>query len=271
MSATELRLISWNIAGRVKTNPQQMAALKARGPDLLALQEVRLNALGRIEPLLAAMGLPHSIESVHLAAERGMRYGEIIASRWPLKLLPAILEGFDYPERVLSALVDTPWGSVTLHTVHVIPGVGNCWKKVEMFERIYSSLHASGGPRILCGDFNSPQQETPEGRVITWGEEIRSNGNVEIAAGYERWDAGERSILQGLADFDLLDVFRALNGYGGDAYSWAQRTKYRVTKRRFDHVFASRALNATECRYLTDLAEAGLSDHAAIEAVFRPS
>ena len=28
MSATELRLISWNIAGRVKTNPQQMAALR---------------------------------------------------------------------------------------------------------------------------------------------------------------------------------------------------------------------------------------------------
>ena len=271
MSPTALRLISWNIAGKVKANPEQVAALETRSPDLLALQEVRLNALRRLEPLLVAVGLPHVTESVHLASERGFTYGEIIASRWPLQQIPGPGEPNRFPERVLSASVDTPCGPLELHTAHIVPGVSNGYKKIEMFEAIYRRLaHHPNVLRILCGDFNTPQAETSEGRVITWGEKIRSDGRIEIVAGYERWDAGERSVLQGLAPFDLPDVFRALNGYGVEAYSWVHKTKYGVTKRRFDHVFASQSLNPVECRYLTDLVDAGLSDHAAIEALFSP-
>jgi endonuclease/exonuclease/phosphatase family metal-dependent hydrolase len=36
----------------------------------------------------------------------------------------------------------------------------------------------------------------------------------------------------------------------------------------FDHIFASVPLNTIACEYLTAWREAGLSDHAAIEAVF---
>ncbi|MGC9469817.1 MAG: endonuclease/exonuclease/phosphatase family protein [Anaerolineae bacterium] len=272
MVPREFRLISWNIAGKVGKNPQQMAALAERQPDLLALQEVRLNALTRIKPRLADMALPHLIESVHLATKYDRRYGEVIASRWPLQEVHFTDKNAPFPERVISVSVDTPWGSIELHTAHIVPGVSNGYRKIGMFEDIYVRLaHHPQLPRILCGDFNTPQGETPEGRVITWGEEIRSDGRIAISRGDERWDAGERSILQGLAPFDLPDVFRALNGYEVEAYSWFHKTKYGVTKRRFDHVFASQALNAVECRYLTHLVEDGLSDHAAIEAVFQPS
>jgi len=41
--------------------------------------------------------------------------------------------------------------------------------------------------------------------------------------------------------------------------------------RRFDHVFASRDLNAVRCQYLHSLREAGLSDHSAIEVDFEPA
>jgi exonuclease III len=68
----------------------------------------------------------------------------------------------------------------------------------------------------------------------------------------------------------MSDVFRKLNGYQVEAYSWFSTRKTHPTHRRFDHVFASDALNPTDCRYLTDFAEADLSDHAPIEAIFHP-
>jgi exonuclease III len=272
MAPTDLRLISWNIAGKVKANPEQMASLQSHEPDLLALQEVRLNALRRIKPKLVAMGLPHVVESVQLASEIGRRYGEVIASRWPLRQIKGTDESTPFPERLISTEVETPWGPVELHTAHIVPGVSNGWKKIDLFEGIYRRLaRHSDIPRILCGDFNSPQHETPEGRIITWGEKIKSTGEVTIIPLRARWDAGERSVLQGLAAFDMPDVFRALNGYEAEAYSWFHTTKHRTTKRRFDHIFASQALNAVECRYLTHLVDDGLSDHAAIEALFHPS
>jgi len=56
--------------------------------------------------------------------------------------------------------------------------------------------------------------------------------------------------------------------YEVDACSWVVRRKGLVRRRRFDHVFASEWLKATSCEYVTAWREAGLSDHAAIEAVF---
>jgi len=140
-----------------------------------------------------------------------------------------------------------------------------------MFEGIYRRLaHHSDVVRILCGDFNAPQDETADGRVITWAETVAPDGSVVLLPKYRRSDAGERSILEGLAPFGMYHVFRGLNGYQVKAFSWVHRTKYGVTQRRFDHIFAPHSLNATRCEYLIGLVEAGLSDHAAIEACFQP-
>jgi len=139
-----------------------------------------------------------------------------------------------------------------------------------MFEGVYRRLaYQSDIPRILCGDFNSPQQETTDGQLVTWGEKLEKNG--EISGGEGRWAVGERSVLKGLAEYDLPDIFRLLNGYQIQEYSWFMRFKGRIAaKRRFDHIFASKSLNAVECQYLGEVVEQKLSDHAAIEAVFEP-
>ncbi|MGC9347876.1 MAG: endonuclease/exonuclease/phosphatase family protein [Anaerolineae bacterium] len=242
-----------------------------RSPDFVALQEVRLNALANVLPRLDAMGLSHAIETVHQASDLGRTYGEVIASRWPLRQIPATDDRTPYPERVLAALLDTPCCELELLTAHIVPGSRQGIKEIEMFEGIYRRLaHHANTPRILCGDFNAPQAETREGRIIAWGEKTKSNGEIVITRDEGRWDAAERSILQGLAAFDMPDVFRKLNGYEVEAYSWFSTRKTQPTHRRFDHIFASEALNPIVCRYLTDLAEAGLSDHAPIEAIFRP-
>lgn len=110
MKDAAFRLVSWNIGGRVKKNPEQAEALADRQPDVVALQEVRLNALKRFEKLLPELDLPHVVESVHLAAEYDRVYGELIASRWPIKRIPATDAQTPYPERVLSARIDSPGG-----------------------------------------------------------------------------------------------------------------------------------------------------------------
>ena len=271
MMGNSFRLVSWNIGGRVRVNHQQAEVLKDRRVDIVTLQEVGVNALKNFQKMFPEFDLPYMEESVHLADEHGRRYGELIASQWPLGRIPAILPETLFPERVLSVVIDSPWGEIELHTTHIVPG-SNGWKKIEMFEGIYRRLACqSDKPRILCGDFNSPQSETTDGRIITWGQRVKKDGGIVVKRGHERWDAGERSVLEGLAEYDLPDVFRGLNGYEVKAFSWFSKRKEKVTRRRFDHIFASSVLNAVECQYLGNVVERKLSDHAAIEAVFEPN
>jgi exonuclease III len=82
------------------------------------------------------------------------------------------------------------------------------------------------------------------------------------------WDAGERRVLTGLAEYDLIDVYRSLHGYSATNSSWILRRGSREIGRRFDHVFASRALAPASCAYLHDLRTCGLSDHAPVEVTF---
>ena len=269
MIVNSFRLVSWNIEGRVSANRQQAEVLKDRRVDIVALQEVRVNALKNFQKMFPKFDLPYMKESVHLADEHGRRYGELIASRWPLRRIPAILPETLFPERVLSVVVDSPWGKIELHTAHIVPGSSNGWKKIEMFEAIEGHLaRQSNRPRILCGDFNSPQLEMTDGQIVTWGQRVRKDNIIVVKRGRKRWDAGERSVLEGLAKYDLPDVFRSLYGYEVEAFSWFSKNKGKVTQRRFDHIFASSALNAVKCQYLVEVVEQRLSDHAAVEAVF---
>lgn len=273
MSGNRFRLVSWNIGGRVRANRRQAEVLKSCNADVVALQEVRVSSMRNFERILPELGLPYMEETTHLAEQYDRRYGVLFASRWPLKRISSIETKVPYPERVLSVMIDSPWGELELHTAHIVPGSSRGWKKIEMFEGIYQCLaHYSDNLRILCGDFNAPQAETSNGRIITWGQNMRAGGEIEIYKGYERWDSGERSVLEDLAEYDLADVFRRLNGYNVEGYSWFMKRKGEVTvKRRFDHIFASRALRAVECRYLEHVVKQDLSDHAAIEAVFEPN
>lgn len=269
MSSDQLRLISWNVAGKAWCLPDQVAALAARNPDIVALQEVRPSTAPRLVEALRDAGLPYALESATRARVHDRRYGVLLASRWPLTPLPEM--DIPYQERALSAVAATPWGAVELHTAHIPPGEGNGWKKIETFEGIYARLAgASDRPRILCGDFNSPKHETADGRLITWGQRVLPDGRVILHRGETRWDQGERCVLEGLRAFDLPDVFRSVRGYGVDAWSWRFLGRGRKTGRRFDHVFASAALRPIACDYLHDLRRQGLSDHAPIEAVFAP-
>jgi exonuclease III len=264
-----MRLISWNVAGRVKDCDKQIEALISRKPDIVALQEVRKSTVSKLREGLSNIGLEYAQDSIELAIKHNRPYGELIACRWSIKRLSGIEKTIPFPERVLSVMVFSPGGEIEFHTAHIPPGASNGWIKIETFEGIYKHLAChSELPRILCGDFNSPQAEKPDGRVVTWGEREKKNGEILVKRGQERWDSGERSVIEGLSEFDLSDIYRQLNGYSVQEYSWFMKRKEKLVNRRFDHIFASGKLNAVKCSYIKGVYETGLSDHAAIEADF---
>src|SRR5262249_13879282 len=139
-----------------------------------------------------------------------------------------------------------------------------------------------GRRRILCGDFNTPRLELDDGRIVTWGQILSTSGEIRMGRKWksppdqperppDRWDRAERAILEGLAEFDLPDVYRLLNGKAAGDYSWYWRAKGKRIGRRFDHVFASRQLNPVMCQYVHEWRESGMSDHSAIEVLFNPA
>jgi endonuclease/exonuclease/phosphatase family metal-dependent hydrolase len=258
-----MKLLSWNVAHRVRIVGAQIAEITTLQPDIVALQEVIASTRTILRNGLVSAGLPHVIDSFELALDAGVltgprQFGEMIACRWPLRPLAPTDFDVPWPERVLSTLISAPLGTIELHTTHIPPGSTNGWIKVFTLEGIFRCLAIkSNTHRILCGDFNTPKQETLEGNVVTWGT---------IRGRKKRWDAAERYVLKCLPEYDLGDVYRNLNGYGVTDYSHYSRGR----GRRYDHVFASQSLCPTECRYLRSMLDARLSDHAAIEVIFQP-
>jgi exonuclease III len=230
-------------------------------PDLVCLQEVRPSTRGPWAAALAEAGLVRALDSAEFRNAR--RLFNLTAARWPLIELPAIPA--PHPERVLSCVVETPHGLLDLHNAHVPPAQSRGFTKVETCEAIHYRLaRPSDRHRVLCGDLNTPREETSDGEVITF-----AGNHPEFL---ERWDAAERGVLEGLAEWDLADQFRALNGWERRDVSWVFHTRsYRKAGFRLDHVLASASLNTAYCDYQHGWREAGLSDHSAIEAVFAPT
>lgn len=260
-----MHFLSWNVAGRKGKLGQQARAIAERRPDVLALQEIRRETLPIWKTKLQEMGLSHLAHSEALLHSR--RYFNVIASQWELSELPPLPnpepEEEFHPERYVGAVVGSPFGPLEVHNAHLPPGSTRGLIKVRMFEALWILLSRdSERPRVLCGDFNTPQSEDESGEVLTWAD--------RHPAHRKRWDCAERKILCGLADWDLPDLFRQLNGYGPREASWVLKRHGHVTPRRFDHIFASGSLKAKSCEYIHEWRMEGLSDHSAIEAEFAP-
>ena len=107
---------------------------------------------------------------------------------------------------------------------------------------------------------------------MTWGQDEGPNGRGTPPPGADAWDSGARSVLEGLATYDLRDVCRALHP-SAEAFSWYWRGGGRggakPVGRRFDHIFAAASLGATACQCEHGVRGDGLSDHSAILADFK--
>lgn len=272
-----LRLISWNVCqGGGERITRQVEYLATQNPDVIALQEVFVNTDAEYRVRLHGFGYHYAVSSFDVMPDcreknGARRYGELALSRWPLTPITADFD-IPWPERVLSVNVNSPHVAFDLHVLHVPNGSNHGEIKIETFEGLYEGLSRHvGHPRVLCGDFCTPQLERSDGTVETWAVERRKDGSFAPRKDRDaRWDQAERNILLEVAKFDMSDIFRLLNGDGMQGYSMIQKNGETVNYRRYDHIFASQMLHPIACEYLYEVLETQprLSDHASIQADF---
>jgi exonuclease III len=255
-----MRLVSWNVAGRVRRQAEQAARVASAGPDLVALQEVTRATLEPWRSALAELGLAHALVAADLAGFPADRRGlsVLLAARRPLQPLdqPAV----PWPERVLTARVAGPV-ALDACVVHSPVSQRPDLVKVRTHEALWAFLSAAGDrPWIVCGDFNTPRREHPDGTLWTFARSSRGVLRPERGA---RWDAAELALLRGLEPAGFRDAFRDLHGYAErePTWTWPNGGGYRL-----DHLVVSAAVEVASCAYRHDWREEGLSDHSAMVA-----
>ena len=251
-------VLTWNIQKQVRKAEAIATAIATLEPDIVTLQEVRQSAIATLENHLARVGLVHALPSL----EGGK--GNLVVSRWPLHAHAPGWAGappaLPFPELLTGAFVDTPPGQLELITAHMPNGSGHGEKKVAHFRALAAYLRArTPGPCVVTGDFNSPQSESEDGVVVCFGGKFKNRGQA--------WEDAEQAIISGMPTFGMRDVFREKHGYAGAAGA-AYSHETRTHRRRFDHIFASQGLMATDIQYEMSWLERELSDHAALWARF---
>ena len=262
-----MRVVTWNVARRSRRLAEQAAALAGCEPDVVALQEVTDRTLPMWRAVLERIGLPHvraSLDEADSAREPATRRrtGVLLGSH--TRLTDASALPVPWPETTYAAVASTAGtGPVEVHTVHV-PNAANGWVKVRTLQAIRDGLKtAPSAPRVLCGDFNIPRRELPDGEVISFARDSR--GRLRSDRGTE-WDEAELGVVPGLSDLGYRDAFRDLNGYGRREPSWTWRViAGHGGGWRLDHLFASAELRPISATYRHTWRDEGLSDHSALE------
>ncbi len=264
-----MRILSWNVARRVSRLSEQAAVIAEREPHLLALQEVTERTAPLWRAACRVLGLRHVRISLDWADPRrepapSRRTGVLLASRTRLGEARTTI-GVPWPETVVGA---TTLAGGEIQCVHV-PNAANGWVKVRTLEAIRAAFEAAPpGPRVLCGDLNTPRRESLAGEVLSFARDSR--GRLREDRGLE-WDRAELGVVPGLRDLGYADAFRSLHGYASPEPSWTwQRIAGHAGGWRLDHLFASAELRPTACVYHHAWREAGLSDHSALEADLEP-
>jgi exonuclease III len=257
-----VRLITWNVARRVEALAAQAAAIGEREPDVLALQEVTARTWPLWEAACNTLGLTHVVCTLSGADPARTpagprRTGVLLAAREPLELLPAL--PVPWPESALVARV----AGVEVHAVHV-PNAANGEIKPRTLAAVRAGLAERSGPRVLCGDLNTPRRELADGTVWSFARDGRGRLRPE-RAGF--WDEAETGVVPGLRELGFADAFRALHGYGSREPSWTfQRIAGHGGGWRLDHIFCSEEIEPVASAYRHEWRDAGLSDHSALEA-----
>jgi exonuclease III len=251
-----VRLITWNVAGRVTRQPEQAAAVAAVGADVVALQEVTARTLPLWRAALEDAGFTGcetTLEGARPAVGR-RPLAVLTAARQPVERLPS--PDVPWPERLLCCLVD----GVEVVNLHSPIAPAPDLAKIRTHEAVAAYLAATedAAPRVLCGDLNTPRREHPDGDVMTFAYD--SAGRLRPERG-ERWDRAERALVHGLRERGWVDAFRAINGYGNREASWTfQRDRGGW---RLDHVLVH-GLRPLAAAYAHDWRREGLSDHSAL-------
>jgi exonuclease III len=244
-----VRVVTWNVAGRVGAQPEQARMIASVDADVVALQEVTVRTAPLWRESLAAAGFTDCADALGGLPPKPSkrRLAVLTAARSPLEVLPG--PAVPWPERVLCCVVD----GVEVTNVHSPISPAPDLAKVLTHEAVAAYLVGRSG--VLCGDLNTPRRELADGTLLTFAHD--TNGRLRPERG-QRWDRAERALVR---DLGWVDAFRAINGYGTRDASWT----FSGDKGgwRLDHVLVC-GLTPVAARYEHGWRRGGLSDHSAL-------
>jgi exonuclease III len=244
-----VRVVTWNVAGRVGAQPEQTRVLASLEADVVALQEVTIRTAPMWRSALTAAGFAcvDAVDALPPKPSR-RRLAVLTAARGAVERLPGPAD-LPWPERVLCCAVD----GVEVTNVHSPIAPAPELAKVRTHEAVAAYLADRSG--VLCGDLNTPRRVLAVGTLLTFAHD--TNGRLRPERGV-RWDLAERALVR---DLGWTDAFRAINGYGTRDASWT----FAGDKGgwRLDHVLA-RGWTPVAAWYEHGWRRDGLSDHSAL-------
>src|SRR3954470_20774865 len=257
------RILTWNLAGRVKAIEPQVVAVTDQEWDVVCLQELTTSTIERWTEALSDAGLHVAVSTLEPGASGSRRLAVAIASRQPLAVVD--VPGLPWPERHLAVRTTVDGIDTEVHTLHAPLSGKPDQVKVRTLEALFEFVSAGDGVhRIVTGDLNTPSYESREGEIQTFAR--TRSGKIRPDYG-ERHDAAELLLIQDLPRLGWSDAFRTLHGY------LARDRSYMFANRKFgwrlDHILASPPFEPVACEYVHAWREDGMSDHSAMWAELR--
>jgi exodeoxyribonuclease-3 len=252
-----VRLVTWNVAGRVSAQPQQAAALASINADVVALQEVTVRTAPLWRASFADVGFVtiDALDGLPSGPSR-RRLAVLTASRSELTRLQ--VPELPWPERVLRCRAN----GLEVINVHSPIAPSPELAKIRTHEAVATFLgQPSDLPRVLCGDLNTPRRELADGTLLTFAHD--SKGRLRPERG-ERWNRAERALVR---DLGWVDAYRHLHGYGDRSASWTFANDKGGW--RLDHLLLD-GLTPISAVYAHEWRRAGLSDHSALIVDVQP-
>jgi len=240
MDQPTLRVLTLNVWNLCEPFAERMrlvrAGIEALQPDLIGLQEIIVRQDGFDQGRILFDGLPYHIvygpasrfRSGHFLGheEDGDAFGNLIASRWPLRRSEVTaLPGEETNEyrSVTHALIDSPHGAIFFATTHLHWQAHHGYIRerqvVALADVVSEHSRASDFPAILVGDFNADPDS----------DEIRFLCGL--------------TSLQGRSTY-FQDTWRVA-GDGTPGFTWDNRNPYAgmmfEPNRRLDYIFVGPA------------------------------
>lgn len=188
-----MRIATWNVNGMRARFDFIVHWLRARRPDVVGLQELKLTEEQFPRAELEAEGYRAVVHG-----QKGWN-GVAVLSR---EAVTAIQEGLPGQEEAGARLLTAKVGEIAMTTVYCPNGKNTSHddfpRKLEWFGALAAHVersHDPGEPQILCGDFNVCPTA-----LDSWNE--------EGFAGAIHHTEEERSRFRRLLDWGLVDVFR---------------------------------------------------------------
>jgi exodeoxyribonuclease III len=254
-----MKVVTWNVNSVRARHDRLVAWVGANQPDVLCLQETKIET--DLFPRASLEALGYQIAHVGQRSYNGVA----IASRTPLSdVVAGMADGVDDPQARFLAATVRGVRVLSLYTPNgEAIGSDKYAYKLAWLGRLRAWLAAHADPAtpvLLCGDFNVAPDDLDVHDPVAW-------------AGAIHCSEPERAALRDVTGWGLIDTHRKHHP-DGRLYSWWDYRGVSFFKDRglrIDHIFAT-APFADACRSCDIDREArkgqNASDHAPVVAVF---